>query len=197
MAVDGGSGHIGTPVIRRPGPARPWSWRAASSPHRTDCCQLIRWRELGVKRGFACPLTRCFHLCSLSCGHSRPLMPYRRRITIRRQSGGGSLHLPRSCRHGPGGHRRGRFAGARSSVVVVIVRRLHQLRWLSVSRGWGARVAGGAVGLVRRSGSSGQPPRSRPRRACGCGRAHRSSAARMRRLRSRSGTRRASPWPAR
>src|SRR5256886_7669107 len=61
----------------------------------------------------------------------------------------GSLHLPRSCRHGPGGHRRGRFAGARSSVavVVVIVRRLHQLRWLSISRGW-------TLGL--RAGPSGQ-----------------------------------------
>jgi hypothetical protein len=32
-----------------------------------------------------------------------PLMPYRRRITIRRQSGWGSLHLPRSCPHGLGG----------------------------------------------------------------------------------------------
>jgi len=30
-----------------------------------------------------------------------PLTPYRRRITIRRQSGGGPLHLPRSCRRGP------------------------------------------------------------------------------------------------
>jgi hypothetical protein len=71
------------------------------------------------------------------------------------------------------------IAGARSSVavVVVIVRRLHQLRWLSVSRGWDARAAGRAAGLVRRSGSSGQPPRPRPRRACGCGRARRSAAA--------------------
>ena len=32
----------------------------------------------------------------------RPLMPYRRRITIRRQSGGGPLQFPRSS--GPGGH---------------------------------------------------------------------------------------------
>ena len=31
----------------------------------------------------------------------RSLMPQRRRITIRRQSGGGHLHLPRSCRRGP------------------------------------------------------------------------------------------------
>ena len=31
-----------------------------------------------------------------------PLMPYRRRITIGRQSGGGPLHLPRSCRRAPG-----------------------------------------------------------------------------------------------
>jgi hypothetical protein len=30
----------------------------------------------------------------------RSLMPQRRRITIRRQSGGGPLHLPRSCRRG-------------------------------------------------------------------------------------------------
>jgi hypothetical protein len=36
-----------------------------------------------------CTLTRHLYLCSLPCGHSRPLTPYRRRITIRRQSGGG------------------------------------------------------------------------------------------------------------
>ena len=40
-------------------------------PHRTDCCRSIRWRD-GVKGGFACTLTRQFHLCSLSCDHSRP-----------------------------------------------------------------------------------------------------------------------------
>ena len=64
---------------------------------------------------------------------------------------------PPADHHGPGGHRRGRFARARSSVavVVVIVRRLHQLRSLSVSRAWDARVAGRVVGLVRRSGCSG------------------------------------------
>ncbi len=53
-------GHLGgTPVMRRPGPARPWSWCAAPLPHRTDCCRSIRWRE-GVKGGFACALTRHF-----------------------------------------------------------------------------------------------------------------------------------------
>ena len=40
-----------------------------------------------------CTLTRHLDLRSLSCGHSCPLTPYRRRITIRRQSGGGPLHL--------------------------------------------------------------------------------------------------------
>ena len=34
-----------------------------------------------------------------------PLIPPRTDITNPRQSGGGSLHLPRSRRHGPGGHR--------------------------------------------------------------------------------------------
>ncbi len=57
-------------------------------PHRTDCCRPIR-RRRGVKGRFACTLTRHFDLCSLPCGQIGPLMPHRRRITIRRQSGGG------------------------------------------------------------------------------------------------------------
>ena len=40
-------------------------------PHRTDCWRSIRRRE-GVKGGFACMLTRQFHLCSLPGSRSRP-----------------------------------------------------------------------------------------------------------------------------
>ncbi len=48
-------------------PRRLWSLSAAPSP--SDCCRSIRRRE-GVKGGFACTLTRHFHLCSLPCGRS-------------------------------------------------------------------------------------------------------------------------------
>ncbi len=41
-----------------------------------------------------CTLTRHFYLCSLSCSNSRPLTPYRRRITIWRQSGGSPCAFP-------------------------------------------------------------------------------------------------------
>ena len=44
--------------------------------------------------GFACLLTRQFHLYSLPLRAQPPLMPYRRRITIRWQSGGGLCAFP-------------------------------------------------------------------------------------------------------
>ncbi len=83
-------------------PPRPWSLCAAF-PHRTDCCRPIR-RRAGVRGRFACTLTRHFDLCSLPLRSDRPLVPDRRRITIRRQSGG----RPCSFRGhpGPGGRRR-------------------------------------------------------------------------------------------
>jgi hypothetical protein len=71
LAVDGRSGASRGHARNASAGPRPRSWRAAPLPHRTDCCRSIRWRE-GVKGGFACTLTGRFHLCLLSCGHSRP-----------------------------------------------------------------------------------------------------------------------------
>ena len=67
--------------------------RAAPLPHRTDCCRPIRWRG-GVKGRFECTLTRHLSPVPVALRPHRPLMPYWRCITIRRQSGGGSLQLP-------------------------------------------------------------------------------------------------------
>jgi len=64
---------------------------AAPFPHRTDCCRPIR-RSAGVKSRLACTFTRHFDLCWLRS--HRLLTPQRRRITIRRQSGGGPLQFP-------------------------------------------------------------------------------------------------------
>ena len=91
-------GYVSFPAARNASaantiPPRLWPLSAAPLPHRTDCCRPIR-RRGGVKGRFACTFTRHFDLCSLPCGQDRPLMPYRRRITIWRQSGGGPLQLP-------------------------------------------------------------------------------------------------------
>ena len=51
------------------------------------------------RAAFTCTLTRYFDLCSLPVRSQPPLMPYRRRITIRWQSGGG-LAPSRLYRHG-------------------------------------------------------------------------------------------------
>jgi hypothetical protein len=69
-------------------PARPWSLRPAPPPHRTDCCRSIR-RSEGVKDRFACTFTRNFSPVLVALRKHRSLMPQRRRIIIRRQSGGG------------------------------------------------------------------------------------------------------------
>ena len=59
----------------------------------------------------------------------RSLMPQCRRITIRRQSGGGPLHLPRSCRRGPGGPRQPQGSGSsRENGVWGVPRRVREGR---------------------------------------------------------------------
>ena len=45
----------------------------APTPHRTDCCRSIRWRE-GVKGGFACTLTRQFPHVLVVLRSQPPLM---------------------------------------------------------------------------------------------------------------------------
>jgi hypothetical protein len=67
------------------------SWSVATPPHRTDCCRLIRRREGAQGAASRVRSPGAFYLCSLSCGYGCPLTPYRRRITIGRQSGGGVL----------------------------------------------------------------------------------------------------------
>jgi len=84
-----------------PSPARLRSLCTAPSPHRTDCCRSIRRRK-GVKGGFACTFNQTFSPVLVALRSQPPLTPDQRRITIRRQSGGGPLHLPGSCRHTPG-----------------------------------------------------------------------------------------------
>ena len=56
-------------------------------PHRTDWCRSIR-RSGGVKDRLACTLTRHLPPVLVAPRKHRSLMPQRRRITIRRQSGG-------------------------------------------------------------------------------------------------------------
>jgi hypothetical protein len=73
-----------------------------ATAHRSDCCRSIR-RRGGVKGRFACTLTRHPLPVLVALRPDRPLMPYRRRITIRWQSGGGPGSFP--GHRGPAGHR--------------------------------------------------------------------------------------------
>jgi hypothetical protein len=60
-------------------------------PHRTDCCRSIRWRCQGRLRVYVNPAVSPVRVVL----RSQPLLiPYRRRVTTRWQSGGESLHLP-------------------------------------------------------------------------------------------------------
>jgi len=67
----------------------------APSPHRTDGCRPIRWSG-GVKARFALYVDQALSPVLVVLSAHQVLMPERRRITIRRQSGGGPLQFPRS-----------------------------------------------------------------------------------------------------
>jgi hypothetical protein len=85
------------PVNARHVLARPWPWRPAPPPHWTDCCRAIR-RSEGVKDRLAQCVNQAHSPVLVALRKHRSLTPQRRRITIRWQSGGGPVHLPRSCR---------------------------------------------------------------------------------------------------
>jgi hypothetical protein len=73
---------------------------AAPSSHRTDCCRSIRRRD-GVKGGFVY-VDQGLSPVLVVLRVQPPLTPYRRRITIRRQSGGGLCSF--RGHPGPGGY---------------------------------------------------------------------------------------------
>jgi anti-anti-sigma factor len=106
LAVDGSSGASrgGAPVVRRPGPTRPWSWCTALSPigltaagpfaGGTVSRVASRVRKPG---GFTCA-----HCPAVTAALDAVLEAYHNTAAV---WWGGLCTLPRSSRHGLGGHR--------------------------------------------------------------------------------------------
>jgi hypothetical protein len=93
LAVDGGSGTSRGHVRNARTKSRPAVVSVRRPlPHRTDCCRYIH-RRGGVK-GRLAYVHQALSPVLVALRSHRLLMPYRRRIIIRRQSGGGPLHLP-------------------------------------------------------------------------------------------------------
>ena len=119
-------GHLGgTPVMRRPGPAGPWSWAPPLSPVGLTAAGPFAGGKV-VKGGFACALTRHFHLFVV-LRTQPPLMPYRRRNHNPTAVWWGSLHL-RHSRRRPGGHHHAGLRVFRENGVWGVLRRVREGR---------------------------------------------------------------------
>ena len=141
-------------------PAWLWSSCPAALPHRTGLLPVYspEGRCQGLIRVY---VDQALAPALVARRSDRPLMPYRRRITIRRQSGGGPLQLPRSSRTrwswslSPDADgravddrlRRGHLAASTAALSLAVVRRLVRLlegaAW--PDPGFLARPLGGAA----------------------------------------------------